>query len=1301
MSRNDVIYSDSTGTSTLIGGTGFDTLWAGTGGDYLAAGTGVDSLYGGPGNDTIQLHFLVNAGSADGPTVADPDTIVGGPGLNTIVLKPDISTSPFVIQAEPAPATNTPGIQDTISVSDAIAIDPNGQTDFPITIDNETMLVTGVNLSANTFRVQRGYVTPLPVTQDPTITANVPDATMLSAGTSMQITVSDAAELDPDSAQQFVIQIDNEQMLVTNVDFIDNTLTVDRGFISGPSQETFDSSTAVIHTAGAPVIRVFDPTTIAGHDLDAGVASGNPLLIPVTLAEPLDNQSSSQTLYVSSTAAIAAALNAAGESGLVITIDDEQMSVQSVAGPNAIVVTRAVNGTTISEHAEGAIVSFAGQLSVANNYGIYLNSVAGSSNEFVATLTDQNDDQQIGSLNFTMPSDVANIQLDGGPGNNVIQVDPSVTRNVYLYGGPGNNTLMSGSGNDTLVAGPGTAVLYGGTGDDILYGGDLPSQDATPNLSSDESSTPGPTNLAGHDTLIAGSGDSELIAGNGGDLLIGGSVARQIGANGVLGQAITQNGQYELIEGAGRDVLVGGSGNDLLIAGPGGPGAVLEAGAGNETLVADNYGSNVLLGGPGMDLLLGGNLQDSIIGRSIAGMSETLVGGLGADTLTAGAGNDVLYATPNPAMWSRAQATAETFDVHLVPPSVFQGDELAGTIQSYLVELQNASLPSDQRNSIEGLLKPLLTNELEALQSQETDLFTQIDTLLNTPNLPAAQQQDLDSQLGRFQIVVGELGQVAGFLQGTLADGASYAFASVAGSGEDVLLGGAGNDSLYGNPTLPTWMGGGSGDQTFYNYDAGDTVVGNYIGQLGVTDALAFQGDNRIEAFNLQTDQDETGVQVTLTSSLPGQSGSWDVGNDVRGISGINLLEVQTGSGIDTVTLGYAQSAGLAALVECGPGTDTVEATTFNLPVSLLGGAGNDIFQIGTDLSARDEFVGSTTGFSELDVRDTTSVPISLISGILSASLPINITNFSKLALIGGPGTNAFTTDGSFPDMVLEGGNGSNNTFNVIGPGQYTIFGAGPVVSQGSGPAGVSNTLNVTFNDSDNDTVSLSHNGSVVSIAGTLAQMALSITATNLTGVSVTGGSGNNMINAANMVLPVTLNGGSGNGADTLYGGAGSDILEYSGIDSSYYGGGGQDELVYQAPQGAVITTERATLLINGAALYLGNTSGIANLVITGNPTSVNGGQQLTCPLDQDQLTLSGFGSPSVQQGSGSVFLSGIATDPNANANITTNSTVINWGDGTSSSLEVTNNGNGTFNCTASHIYASYGNYRLFRGTRV
>ena len=185
-----------------------------------------------------------------------------------------------------------------------------------------------------------------------------------------------------------------------------------------------------------------------------------------------------------------------------------------------LTVQRGYNGTLAAPHGAGALVG-PPALGVPGNYYIYFDSTP-TQNQYQATLYNlnlANDSQgtQIGQTSFTMPTDIEQVAVEGGPGDNVIKVDPSVSRDMYLYGGPGNNTIMGGSGNDTLVGGPGSSLLEGGSGDDVLYGGDLPAQDAQPQLDS-SGNVATHTQAAGNNTLIAGSGNDELYAGSGNDV---------------------------------------------------------------------------------------------------------------------------------------------------------------------------------------------------------------------------------------------------------------------------------------------------------------------------------------------------------------------------------------------------------------------------------------------------------------------------------------------------------------------------------------------------------------------------------------------------------------------------------------------------------------------------------------------------------------------------------------------------------------------------------------------------------------
>ncbi|MFU8789007.1 MAG: calcium-binding protein [Methylobacter sp.] len=83
--------------------------------------------------------------------------------------------------------------------------------------------------------------------------------------------------------------------------------------------------------------------------------------------------------------------------------------------------------------------------------------------------------------------------LNGGDGNDKLYGEVG---NDVINGGLGNDSLYGGIGNDTLAGGVGNDQLYGETGDDLLYGND------------------------GNDTLDGGTGNDKLWGGAGNDTLI-------------------------------------------------------------------------------------------------------------------------------------------------------------------------------------------------------------------------------------------------------------------------------------------------------------------------------------------------------------------------------------------------------------------------------------------------------------------------------------------------------------------------------------------------------------------------------------------------------------------------------------------------------------------------------------------------------------------------------------------------------------------------------------------------------------
>ncbi len=118
-----------------------------------------------------------------------------------------------------------------------------------------------------------------------------------------------------------------------------------------------------------------------------------------------------------------------------------------------------------------------------------------------------------GEGNDSIQGDAGNDSLDGGAGNDT------------LYGGDGNDTLLGGEGNDSLQGDVGNDSLDGGFGNDTFYGGDgndtLLGGEGDDLLRGDA----GNDSLdggAGNDFLSGGAGNDTLSGGAGIDTLRGG-----------------------------------------------------------------------------------------------------------------------------------------------------------------------------------------------------------------------------------------------------------------------------------------------------------------------------------------------------------------------------------------------------------------------------------------------------------------------------------------------------------------------------------------------------------------------------------------------------------------------------------------------------------------------------------------------------------------------------------------------------------------------------------------------------------
>lgn len=172
---------------------------------------------------------------------------------------------------------------------------------------------------------------------------------------------------------------------------------------------------------------------------------------------------------------------------------------------------------TINVQATGAIVVDNTLHVVGSSTGSDNVSVSLSGGNVIVTTSS-------GSQSFSL-SEVAELNIRTGGGNDVINIAAAVTVPTIVDAGDGDDLIIGGSGRSVLMGGSGNDIIYGGAGDDVLLGG------------------------TGNDLILGGAGNDVLVGGGGVDILEGG------------------DGRDLLIGGMGNDVMLGGAGDDILIGG--------------------------------------------------------------------------------------------------------------------------------------------------------------------------------------------------------------------------------------------------------------------------------------------------------------------------------------------------------------------------------------------------------------------------------------------------------------------------------------------------------------------------------------------------------------------------------------------------------------------------------------------------------------------------------------------------------------------------------------------------------------
>ncbi len=321
----------------------------------------------------------------------------------------------------------------------------------------------------------------------------------------------------------------------------------------------------------------------------------------------------------------------------------------------------------------------------------------------------------------------------------------------------------------------GDDLIDAGIGNDLVYGG------------------------AGNDTISGGEGNDSLFFNEGNDIVYGGTGDDLIDDVGGISPTTGSN----LVYGDdGNDLIWDGAGNDTVFGG-----------AGNDSMYGDNAGNDIVDGGAGNDALGGGVGSDTLIGGE---GSDNFTGNDGDDDLVVGAGD---YAAGN-----------SGDDVFLVDQT------LTGNAAITIVGGETGEDTTDLSNGSAGDVLDLrgLTdasvaygggnNEAGTATYQNangqtvTINFSEIETVLfSNVTTPTAGPVD-----GTAAADVIGIGYVDG--QGDQVDGTD--------GNSDLIIAGAGNDTIDGGTFADTMLGEG-GDDRF--------VIGDIDGRVETTGG-AFTG---------------------------------------------------------------------------------------------------------------------------------------------------------------------------------------------------------------------------------------------------------------------------------------------------------------------------------------------------------------------------------------------------------------------------------------------------------------------------
>ncbi|WP_158206785.1 RTX toxin [Pseudoduganella flava] len=673
---------------------------------------------------------------------------------------------------------------------------------------------------------------------------------------------------------------------------------------------------------------------------------------------------------------------------------------------------------------------------------------------------------------------------------------------VGLAGNALDNTLIGNAGANTLLGNGGDDILDGGAGADRLAGG------------------------TGNDMyLVDNAGDVVTEAVGEGDDIVGTTLAKYTLTANVENLYFIGTGNFAGTGGTSDDLIVGAAGNDTL------------SGAdGNDTL-SGREGANVLDGGAGTDTaFLTGNRADYTMTRttetdtvfSRAGESVTvrnienirfadgtvelktlypnvatdfgdylvgtdgidvLNGGLGNDTLAGGAGDDhYVVDSALDVIEEGANNGKDTVEVRMASGTYTLAENVengkvagSGAVGLFGNAGKNWLTGNDAANVLDGGAgNDTLDGGLGAdvlIGGAGNDVY-----LVDNAGDKITELKDGGSDFVNTSLTKYTLGadlENLGYMGDAAFSGTGNALANIiiGGAGNDTLAGGAGNDTLSGYGGTDVLDGGSEEDTVWLDGNRSDYT----ITRTTATDTTFSRAGESVTVRNIEKIEFADGT-ADLKDLYPNQP--TDFGDYLRG----------TDAG---------------ETINGGLGNDT-----------MAGGAGNDTYVIGEALDVIEESADNGTDTAEVALASGTYTLVDNVeNGIVTGKGAVSLTgNAANNALTGNGAANTLT--GGAGNDTLDGQAGADKLIGGTGDDTYVVDNAG-------------------------DTVTEAKDGGSDTVRTTLAKYTLGAFTEHLvyTGTAAFAGTGNA---EANGIIGGTgndtLSGMSGN--DTLAGHGGTDVLD-------------------------------------------------------------------------------------------------------------------------------------------------------------